>query len=197
MTPRRVAATCAVVGLLTACGAPSATSGSTSPRGSQPTTASEVAGPSEFFFIVDGPLVTNGSPWKCATSETECAAPAASFSGTIELLDDCIVVQGWDSPPGLKQVVIFEYGVTWDESTSTILGLGPNPVAVGDATQATLANFSAAPDEWTHEFGLPSVPDKVRDCMQKVGTDMVYLNTPWYGVGPARSTLPDPTAATT
>jgi hypothetical protein len=158
---------------------------------------SEVPGPSEFFFIVDGPLVTNGPPWKCVSSETECAAPAASFSGTIELLDDCIVVQGSDSPPGFKQVVIFDYGVTWDESTSTILGLGPDPVAVGDATHATLANFSAAPDEWTHEFGLPSVPDKVRDCMQKVGTDTVYLNTPWYGVGSARLTLPDPTTPTT
>lgn len=154
----------------------------TSAAGSEPTTATLVDGPEEFSFIVDGPLVTNGPPWNCVTAGHECDVPEGYFSGTVELIDDCIVVQGADSPPGSLSVVIFRFGVTWDESTSTILGLGPEPVAVGDET-GLLATYEALPDVWADELGIPRVPDKVRECMLKAGTDRVVLNAPWTKIG--------------
>ncbi len=142
----------------------------------------EVAGPSEFYFIVDGPLVTNGPPWNCVTADTSCAALEGNFGGTIELVDDCIVVQGADSPPGSKAVVIFRFGVIWDDSTSTIVGLGPEPVALGEFVNR-LAIASGPPEAWTQQSELPDVPEKTLECMSKVGTDRVSYNTPWIQIG--------------
>jgi hypothetical protein len=156
----------------------------TSAANSQPISVSEVAGPLEFFFIVDGPLVTNGPPWNCVTAGTSCDSSDANFGGTIELLDDCIVVQGSDSQPGSKSVVIFRFGVTWDEATQTILGLGPEPVAIGDEV-SRLADSGSPPDAWTQGVGLPDVPDKLRECMRTAGTDSIYYNQPFMQVGAA------------
>jgi hypothetical protein len=138
----------------------------------------------EFFFIVDGPLVTNGPPWDCVSAGTSCDSPDGNLAGTIELLDDCIVVHGSDGAPGSKSVVIFKFGVTWDEATSTIHGLGPEPVGIGGNADF-LANDGAPPDVWTEAHGLPDVPDKVRDCMRKAGTETVMVNDPFIQIGAA------------
>lgn len=129
---------------------------------------------------MDGPLVTNGPPWDCATAGTSCEGLDGNFGGTIELLDDCIIVQGSDSPPGSKSVVVFRFGVTWNDATQTILGLGPDPVAIGDEVSG-LAVSDAQPDDWTQSLGLPEVPAKVRECMQTASTDSIRYNTPWTG----------------
>lgn len=148
-------------------------------HGEQPT-MNEAEGPSKFFFIVDGPLVTNGPPWNCVTAGTECGAQEGGFSGTIELVDDCIVVQGSDSPPGYKSVVVFRFGVSWDDATQTIRGLRPDPVAIGDEI-SVLAVSDAQPDAWTQSLGLPEVPEKVRECMETARADRILYNTPWTG----------------
>jgi hypothetical protein len=187
MTRALDAVTALVLLGLAACGDATPTS---DPRSQSPN-ASEVGGPSEFFFIVDGPLVTNGPPWNCVSAQTECDAPEGNFAGTIELLDDCIVVQGSDSAPGSKTVVIFDYGVTWDEATSTILGLGPEPVAIGDYADL-LANDGGSPDDWTETNGIADVPDKLRECMRKAGAESVRFNTPWKQVGVAPPDIVSP-----
>jgi hypothetical protein len=176
--------------LLTACGEASTTGVPLDPSTNPSAALTEVAGPSDFSFIVDGPLVTNGPPWECTAARDRCSDYASEFLGTIELVDDCILVHAPFNPPGVSYVVIFEYGVTWDEATSTIHGLGPNPVGVGDTTE-TIAIFATDPDTWTSKYGMPSVPTKVRDCMKVAGTDEVYVNTPWYGVGVISSTVPE------
>lgn len=204
MTRSRFAASFGAAWLLTACGSnsssPSAshlTPDATTAATSEPEAPTEVAAPGEFYFIVDGPLVTNGPPWNCVTAGTQCEVPEGGFSGTIDLVDDCIVVHGTDSAPGSLAVVVFGYGATWDAANSQILGLWPGPIAIGDEAPF-LADFWAVPDEWTLEHGLPDVPDKVRECMRATGTDVVGFNAPWIQIGEVPlPTQPNDTRPTT
>lgn len=97
--------------------------------------------------------------------------------GTIELVDDCIVVR--DSEFDSLTFVIFPYGVSWDDTTQTIVGLEPDPVHVGDEIDH-LANSSDRLDVWLARYRLPPAPEKVHECMTIAQTEYVKWNSPWF-----------------
>lgn len=133
--------------------------------------------PEASAFVVDGPLVTNGPPWSCVAAATDCSSPDANLIGTIELVDDCILVH--ESEFDTMQFVIFEYGVSWDDATQTIVGLGAEPVHIGDEVNH-LANAADRLDEWLARYRLPSAPEKVHECMSIAQAEHVFWNTPWF-----------------
>lgn len=152
-----------------------------------------VAGPADFSFSVDGPIVVNGPPWDCISAGTECSSPEANMGGTLLLVDECVLVQGYDSRPDSPSAVIFPFGSRWDDGTSAVVGLGSRPIAIGDEIDGF--NLSV-PVDGQDPYDLPDLPDEARRCAGVAGDGSVWMVTPWVQDGPLPTMPPGPDGTT-
>lgn len=75
---------------------------------------------------VDGPVVGQ-EPLDVGASVEE-----AALGGTLQLVDECLVATSPDGPTIQRTLITWEFGMTWDQATTSVIQQGGERIAIGE-----------------------------------------------------------------
>jgi hypothetical protein len=118
---------------------------------------------------VDGPAVFGTEPLDAGAEVEE-----AALGGTLQLVDECLVA----APPGgstnQRTLIIWEFGTTWEQSTTSVIQQGGERIAIGE--ELDLGGGFHPLGSMNRYVSDLTAQDRIRSCSQALGTTELFVD---------------------
>lgn len=118
---------------------------------------------------VDGPVVFGQEPLGVGTEVEE-----AALGGTLQLVDECLVAESPDGSAIQRTLIIWEFGTTWDQTTSSLIQQGGERIAIGE--ELDLGGGFHPLGSMNRYVSDLNAQARIRSCSEALGTTDLFIN---------------------
>ncbi len=98
----------------------------------------------------------------------------AALGGTLRLVDECLAAESPDGSTIQRTLIIWEYGTTWDQETTSVIQQGGERIAIGEDLDLG-GGFHAIGSMNSYVSDL-NAQARIRSCSAALGTTDLFIN---------------------